>query len=369
VAPTRPSAIRPARVLPSRLVSEPLEARGAAAANVVQIPVDLVEFETRLLALERRAREQEARDELLVDVAKALRRLTAALGPLLEVVGPLVESRQALPHTPHASMSRRPLSPSPPGPSVAAEPSTEGLAVEPERLAAARARLREAATKAAQPPLAAVTQPPTATLAPPPAPGRRSWLLRALRRMAARDPDSAGQILVALLPAHDLAQIGPVPRLPGPPATVARVVVKGRLRRRLGWELAQLPCELTAVSALAKLVRLRVPLAQLHAAGLRLDPPVALALVANAIDPRWTLGHRFTLAHVDGSAAYLDVRNDRRPTVRHGAPAGSVQTTVRCSADALLPLLAGGRDVPVTVEGERRPLALVQGWFQDATSA
>jgi hypothetical protein len=330
-----------------------LEARGAAAANVVHVPVDLVEFETRLLAVERRVREQDARDELLVDMAKALRRLTGALGPLIEVVGPVVESRQVLPPAPPASMSRRPLSPSLPAPSVAA--------VEPERLAAARARLREAVTEAA---------PPTpAALAPAPAPGRRSWLLRALRRMAARDPDSAGRLLVALLPAHDLAQIRPVPRLPGPPATVARVVVKGRLRRRLAWELAQLPCELAAVSALAKLVRLRVPPTQLHAAGVRLDPPVVLALVANAIDPRWTLGHRFTLAHVDGSAAFLDVRNDRRPTVGHEAPAGSAQTIVRCSADALLPLLAGERDVAATVEGERRPLELVQGWFQDATSA
>jgi hypothetical protein len=187
--------------------------------------------------------------------------------------------------------------------------------------------------------------------------------------MAAQDPDSAGRLLVALLPAHDLAQIGPAPGLPGPPATVARVVVKGRLRRRLAWEMAQLPCELTTVSALAKLVRLRVSPAQLHAAGVRVDPPVALALVANAIDPQWTLGHRFTLAHVDRSVAYLDVRNGRRPISGHEAPAGSAQTTVRCSADALLPLLAGDRDVSAKVEGERRLLELVQGWFQDATSA
>jgi hypothetical protein len=348
-------------------VSESTEARGVAAANVVQVPVDLVEFEARLLALERRVREQEARDELLVDVAKALRRLTEALGPLLEVVGPLVESREALPHAP---ISRRPLAPPSRVSSVAASPITEGRAVDPERLAAARARLREAALETAQPPLAApAAQPPPASLAPAPAPGRHSWLLRALRRMAARDPDAAGRLLVALLPASHLAQIGPVYRLPGPPATVARVVVKGRLRRRLGWETAQLACELETVSALAKLVRLRASPAQLRSAGLRLDPPVALALVANAIDPRWTLGHRFTLAHLDASAAYLDVRNGWRPVVRHEPATGSVQTTVRCSAETLLPLLAGEAGVAVTVEGDPRPLELVQGWFADATSA
>jgi hypothetical protein len=187
--------------------------------------------------------------------------------------------------------------------------------------------------------------------------------------MAARDPDSAGRLLVALLPANRLAQIEPVPRLPGPPSTVARVVVKGRLRRRVGWEVAQLACDLTTVSELAKLVRLRASPTQLHDAGVRLDPPVVLALVANAIDPWWTLGHHFTLAHIDASAAYLEVRGGRRPAVRNEASAGSAQTTVRCSANTLLPLFAGEPGIAATVEGEPRPLELVQGWFQDATSA
>jgi hypothetical protein len=399
-------------------VSEPSEARGAAA-NVVRVPVDLVEFEARLLALERRAREQEARDEVLVAVAKALRRLTEALGPLLEVVGPLVESQAESPHAPPAEMSRKPLAPQP-----ALTPAAQGRAVEPERLAAAQARLLAMAAEAAQPsPVAAAAQSsaaaahatqssPTAPApagqspsgvpapagqspsgapapagqspsaapalaeqprpvpaAPLPAPGRRSWLLRALRRMAASDPDSAGRLLVALLPANHLAQIGPVPRLPGPPPTVARVVVKGRLRRRLGWELAQLACELTTVSALARLVRLRASPTQLQAAGVRLDSPLTLALVANTIDPRWTLGHRFTLAHLDASATYLEVRNGSRPAVRQETAPGCAQTTVRCSADVLLPLLAGEPGVVATVEGESRPLELVQGWFADATSA
>lgn len=309
-------------------------------------------------------REQEARDELLVDVTKALRRLTEALGPMLEVVGPMVESREALPPAP---ISRRPLASPPPVSSVAGSP---GRAVDPKRLAAAQARLREAALETAQPPLAALAgRPHPASPAPASASGRRSWLLRALRRMAARDPDEAGRLLVALLPAGHLAQIGPVSRLPGPPATVARVVVKGRLRRRIGWEMAQLACELATVSALAKLVRLRASPAQLHSAGVRLDPPVALALVANTIDPPWTLGHRFTLAHLDASATYLDVRNGWRPVVRRQAEAGSAQTTVHCSAEALLPLLSGEPGVAVTVEGDRRPLELVQGWFADATSA
>jgi hypothetical protein len=133
--------------------------------------------------------------------------------------------------------------------------------------------------------------------------------------------------------------------------------------------MAQLECELTTVSALAKLVRMRASAAQLNAAGVRLDPPLALALVAFAIDPRWTLGHRFTLAHLDARAAYLEVRDGARPSVTTDRPRGPIATTLRCSADALVALLAGEPGVAATVEGERRPLELVRGWFADATGA
>ncbi len=346
---------------------------------MVQVPVDLVEFETRLLALERRVGDQEARDQALLEVTVALRRLTKALGPLLEVVEPPAGSQEAAQRGSTVAVSRRPLTASLLAPSVAASSVAHGGAVEPERLAAAQSRLREAVQPppAAEPPLAA--RPPLEAAQPPPVaqppeggqrpPGRRSWLLRALRRMAVQDPDAAGRLLVALLPAANLADIEPIPQLPGPPAIVARVVVRGRLRRRLGWEMAQLACELRTVSSLAKLVRLRLSPIQLHAASIRLDPPVALALAAYAIDPMWTLGHRFTLAMVDASATYLEVRNGRPPALSGAAPAGPVHTTVRCSADAVLSLLAGEPDVVATVRGERRPLELVQGWFQDATIA
>jgi hypothetical protein len=362
---------------------------------VVQVPVDLVEFEARLLALERRVGDQEARDQLLMDVAVALRRLTKALGPLLEVVGSPDESQEPAPRASPAAISRRPLDAPVLASSVAAPSVAHGSAVEPERLAAAQARLREAAQppqapppEAAQPPQASppeAVQPPQASHPPlaaqripaaqltppaaPPPPGRRSWLLRALRRMVAQDPDAAGRLLVALLPAGGLAHIDPIPQLPGPSATVARVVVKGRFGRRLRWEMAQLACDLKTVSALAKLVRLRLSPIQLHAAGIRLDAPVALALAAYAIDPLWTLGHRFTLAIIDSSATYLEIRNGRGPALSGDAPAGPVQTTVRCTADGLLPLFAGEPGVVATVEGERRPLELMQGWFAKATSA
>ena len=133
--------------------------------------------------------------------------------------------------------------------------------------------------------------------------------------------------------------------------------------------MAQLACDLGTVSELAKLVRMRASPAHLRAAGVRLAPPLALALVALTIDPHWTLGHRFTLAHLDAGSAYLEVLNGARPSVSTERPPGAVATTVRCSADALLALLAGESGVVATVEGAHRPLELVQGWFADATTA
>lgn len=314
-------------------MSEQYRGRASAAPPIVHVPVDLVEFEARLAAIERRLLEQEDRDRLLLGVAEALRRLTDALGPRLEEVRVPVEQ---------------------PGPAIAeAQPvSAIGGPVSADRLALAQARIREAAA-------------PEATEAPPP--GRRSWLLRALRRMVVQDPEAAGRLVQALLAAQRLAGLEPVTRLPGPPAAVARVLVKGRLRRRLGWEFAQLDCELATVSDLAKLVRLRASPAQLHAAGVRIDPPLALALVALSIDPLWTTGHSFVLAYHDSDSIFLEVRNGARASVGAECPAG-VTTAVRCPPDALLALLAGEPGVAATVEGERRPLELVQQWFADATS-
>jgi hypothetical protein len=301
----------------------------SAAAPIVQVPVDLVEFETRLAAIERRMQEQEDRDRLLLGVAEALRRLTEALGPLLEAVRAPVQQ---------------------------ASPANGGAqSVSTQRLALAQARIREAAVPEA---LEQSAIPP---------PGRRSWLLRALRRMVAHDPETAGRLVRELLAAHRVARVEPVTRLPGPPATVARVVVRGRLRRRLGWEFAQLDCELATVSELAKLVRLRASPVQLDAAGVRIDPPAALALVASSIDPVWTLGHSFVLAYRGSNSAFLEVRNGARPYVGAERPA-SATATVRCPPEGLLPFLAGGFDIAASVEGERRPLELVRQWFADATS-
>ena len=187
-------------------MTEPAEARGIADVPHVQVPVDLVEFEARLLAAERRLREQEPRDQLVLGVAEAVLRLTDALGPMLEVVKPLMEPGGAPSRTP--TPVRSPAGRVPPTAPASAAPTP---AIEPERLALAQARLREAVPLA---PVPREPRPALAALSSLPPPGRRSWLLRALRRMVAQDPEAAGRLLVALLPGHRLAQIEHIPQLP-----------------------------------------------------------------------------------------------------------------------------------------------------------
>jgi hypothetical protein len=312
-----------------------------AAPRVVQVPVDLVEFEARLVALERRLREAEDRDRLLLGVAEGVRRLTEALGPLLEAVGSGAVS---------PAPARYP--PTPPAPTQAPVPPAPALS--PERLAQAQARMRAAAAPALPGPGA-------------PPPGRRSWLLRALRRLGRQDPQAAAELLAALRPAHRLAGLDTAPELPQPAATVARVIVRGRVRRRLGWERAGLDCELRTVAALAKLARLPAAPAALQAAGVVLEPPSAMKLVACLIEPRWTASKRFTIAHAD-SGAWLEVRAGLRPAAGPGPRLEEPATAIRCRPEDLLAVLAGDGERVAEIEGDREPLEFVYRWLARATS-
>ncbi len=323
-------------------MSESAEAREATAARVVQVPVDLVEFEARLAAVERRLGEQEQRDHLLLGVVESVRRLTEALGPLLEAVGSSPPARAPVQNAPPvAAQVPTALPPAPP--------------LSPERLAQAQARMREAASTPSEP-LPAV-----------PPPGRRSWIVRALRRLAAEDPQAAGELLAALRPAHRLAGLDMAPELPQPAAAVAPVVVRGRLRRRLGWERAQLDCELRTVSALAKLARIRAAPAVLSTAGVVPGPPVAMKLIACAIEPGWTATHRFTIVHAD-SGAWLEARGGMGAAAGPGPRLEQPTTEVRCRDEDLFALLAGDGQRVAEIEGEREPLELVRDWLERATA-
>ena len=256
-------------------------------------------------------------------------------------------------------------------PAAEDQPAVERDAAAPELSASAPpAASSEAAASAGSsapsPPAGAseAASPPAA------APGRRSWVRRALRGMAQREPQAAGQLMQALLPAHRLAQIEPIAALPGPPATVAKIVVRGRLGRRLGWEMAQLDSDLATVTALARLARVRATPRELHRAGVRLEPPLAFALVAETIKPRWTARHRFIVAHQGPAAAtFLQVRDGMGGLVMSELPSSGVATTIRCPDEELLAVLAGEQPESLLVLGEREPLQLLQEWVTRATRA
>lgn len=320
-------------------VSERSDAPATGEAPVIQVPVDLVDFEARLAGLERRLAGYEARDERLLEVIEAVKKLT-------EAVAPLVKPAREAPGAPQGRRKAAWPLPSPhqslPGP------------VAPERIALAHSRLRETL----------FTPSPTPVPATAPPPGRDSWLLRTMRRMVKDDPQASGRLLAALLPAHGLARVPPVQALPGPPEGVARVLVAGRLRRRIRWEKARLQCAPKVVYELAPLVRMRASPAQLLAAGVRLDPPLALALVAYAIDPAWTGGHRFAVSHRGPErVTYLSVNDRAVPAVGAERPSIPVSTTICCLDDDLFPLLCGSSPPGVTILGAVAPLELVQRWL------
>ena len=321
-------------------MSEQSEAPAVDEARPIHLPVDPVDFEARLLAVERRLDGSETRDQALLEAMEAVRRLTEVLGTLIHNMRPALEPQGGRAPE-HAQMA-----PADFASAISSPPVT------PERLASAHARLREtlfsdtAATPDSLPPSR-----------------RKSWLRRALKRMAKEEASSAGGVLRALAPAHVLAGLTGPPEVPWPPATAARLVVRGRVRRRIGWERAGLQCTASALSDLVGLVRVRASPAELCRAGVRMDPYLALALVAFSIEPRWTAGHRFTLAHADG--ACLTFHDGARPSASTETPPVPVAATVCCPGPAMLAILAGEG---ATVDGDRGALELVQGWFARAST-
>src|SRR5579884_1784343 len=264
------------------------------------------------------------------------------------------------------------------------EPAIDGA-----RLDAARDRLRIAGTDR------------------PPAAGK-PWLWPVFRSLVERDAMTAGRLLLALLPAQATVHPDPIaydlitggracvrvtventetavevvdsPRelaevrfqMHGELPAIARLVVAGRLRRLLRRGLAEIKGDGSGLEALRSLLREPLTLLELYRAGVRLDPLMTLTLAAAMVEPAWTKGEWFTLAHeaegVPGALSYLHVRDRWRPSAGV-TPAGPVAATVACRSEALLAVLAGARSPDVHVRGEERPLALVQNWLELAQSA
>ena len=305
------------------------------------------------------------------------------------------------------------------GGDVPAEPVVRASAppspVQAEKLSAALARLREGTPPAAvqEPAAEAATPPPerpTESAAHPERPPK-PWLGKTFRTLVGRDPSVAGRLLLALLPAQraadpspvaydlvlgDLAtarvtvsstttqvDLGDTPRpltevdfqLVGDLASIARLLAAGPVRRRLGrlpmgGRLARVRGDRRRLGALEALLDAPLTLGRLHAAGVRIDPLLALTVAAIMIEPGWTAGERFTIAHRDPPApapdAYLHIRDARAPMAAEEPPHGPVAATIECPPDELLAVLAGEQVAFVAISDAQRSLALIRRWLDRA---
>jgi uncharacterized membrane protein len=387
----------------------------------------------------RRVEAEEQVAKLQRQVVELRDRCVRAYQAISEIRAQLSELRSPPPAAPSEPPEEAPPPPSsePAPPESEAAPSQAAGAEEAQRLSEALMRLREATLPSAdapdttqeappgpegaapQPPEEAAPQPPKepppqAEEPPPqpqpPAPRRRAkpWLPRVYRQLVARDPITAGRLLLALLPAQRVVAPQPVaydlilgdfasvqvtvgkeatdvelrdePRAPdqvhfqvrGDLASLARLVVARRIRRRLGRRLARVSGERARFAALKKLVRSSMTLGELHAAGARPDPLLAFTLASLMVDVRWTAGERFTVAHqatqTGSPGAYLNVRSGDPLLISDRPPQRPIATTIVCQPDALLAVLAGAHPADVFVRGETRPLELLREWLERAQS-
>jgi hypothetical protein len=245
----------------------------------------------------------------------------------------------------------------------------------------------------------------------PAAPPRttRPWLWPIFRTWAREDPLRAGQLLLHLLPAwHALHPLpvafdlilddracvrvtvgaGPVevqhadtPRRPedvhfqvqADLERLARTMAAGRLRRRLGRRMARIAGDHEAFARLGLLVRAALTLPELHDAGARLDPAFTFTLLTRMIEPAWTVGERFTVAHrlpeTTTADAHLEVKDGAPVSGGEGPPAGPVDTTIVCPTPSLVNALIARPAPEVRIEGPPDPLARLAEWIDRAQAA
>ena len=187
--------------------------------------------------------------------------------------------------------------------------------------------------------------------------------------------EPAGPVQAERLSAALDATARPLPevefRLTGDLAGTARFLVAGRVRRRLhlGRRLARFQGDRDRLAALESLIAAPLTLQQLNAAGVRPDPRLCLTLAALMIEPEWTAGERFSVAHQDprglAPGAHLHIRDARAPTVGE-PPHAPVATVIACPADELLGVLDGVPVVDVSISGDQRRWSLIRQWLDRA---
>ena len=311
-------------------------------------------------------------------------------GPQAAAPAETSPSPDPIQHAPAPSPAQAPPAAVPAPSAPAASPPEARVGLDPDRLAAARERLRAATA-------------PAPALAPlpegPPAP----WLTAALKHLLEREPEIAGRIAVGLLPAQsvgaqrplrcDLLLAGrgclaldfrpgapghatprPDPRARGErdlsvaadEAGIAKLLHGKRGLRRP----ARVRGGRRALRELRRVARAPLGLRDLGAAGVALEPALALRLVALAIDPAATQGERFAIAHAPlaGGAvdAWLRIADGAPPAVVTQPPPEPTRLTLRCTRGALLALIAGVEPPPGesgTLDGDDAALALLRTWI------
>jgi len=283
------------------------------------------------------------------------------------------------------------------------EPPGDG---EPARASspAAPATLATPAGDASPP---AATEPaPTTTSLVPATDERR--LRRALVALAHDDPEAAGALLAALLPAqaavldaeltYDLTirGVGTFAVTLGNGSAAVTRLAQRRRRKETDFHLAADPRALAELLAgerhklrrlgrkarltgrsrkraqeLRALPHTNLTLAQAARAGATLEPSLVYRALPYAIEPEWTKGHRFTVAQrIEERAWYISARDGERIQVIERSeqhPADATVTMTRTAFDRLL------RDEPQpfgerpTVRGDREAVQTLKAWTDRAT--
>lgn len=380
----------------------------ALAAAQERIEAQRAELEAQKVQAEAQRVQAEAQRH---EVEAQRRRTDRAYEAIEFVRGELRLIRATVP----ASAPAPAADPAPPvatvAPPVASPAPPTAGPVQAERLTEALTRLRERTPMPPpeEPSVGEQSQPqPQANL---PARPVKPWLGGVFRALGKQDPSMAGHLLLGLLPAQRAADPHPVAydlvlsdvlcahitvdstgayvgldptartlseldfQLVGDLASIVRLLTAGSVRRRLGRlapgrRLARVRGDRRRIAALDGLLRARLTLCDLVASGVELDPLLALTVAGLMIEPEWTAGERFTIAHrqpTDPSPdAYLHIRDARAPLASTEAPHGPVATVLESPAADLLGVLAGATDARLV--GEERPVALLRQWLDRAQS-
>jgi hypothetical protein len=276
---------------------------------------------------------------------------------------------------------------------VAVSPGDAGT-VQPDRLTDALTRLRantQPAQSATAPAVPATLAGPFRTLCrrDPALAGRLVISLLGMERVAYPHPTTFDLLLgpgggsiqvtssasrtdvIAGTTARPLEQVGF--RVVGGPDRIARLLIAGRLRRRLGFGVARVRGDRDGLAALEALLSLPLDLPALVDGGMLSDPTSLLSLVAAMVRPEWTRGAHFAVSHRDGDVApmYLVFSGGRRPEVTAAPPAGPIATVISCPDHDLASVLTGAVALGaagVQVCGDVAPLQQLQGWIKRAQS-